>query len=205
MNHDRTSVKLLSRKEVTFMTLLTSSLAGQFIFLCFGIFFLFLLVSAFFTKRTIVGGGQSWRMTVLIIALVAFVLSPRIRNPLDASRVLWPQTLAVGIIADMVSLLGLIVVLWARVTLGGNWSAWVVLKENHELIERGPYAYVRHPMYYGSLLMMLGWAILYGRVTGFALWIICFFGLWFKARHEERLLTKHSPEAYPRYKARTKA
>jgi len=157
------------------MTLLTSTLAGQFILLCFEIFFLFFLVSAFFTKRTIARGGQGWRMAVLIIALVAFVLSPRIRNPLDASRVLWPQTLAVGIIADIVTVLGLIVVLWARVTLGGNWSAWVVLKENHELIERGPYAYVRHPMYYGSLLMMLGWAILYGRVTGFALWIICFF------------------------------
>src|SRR6058998_2449238 len=125
------------------MTLLTSSLAGQFILLCFGIFFLFFLVSAFFTKRTIARGGQDGRMAVLIIALVAFVLSPRIRNPLDAGRVLWPQTLAVGIIADIVTVLGLIVVLWARVTLGGNWSPRVVLKENHELIDRGPYAYVR--------------------------------------------------------------
>ena len=193
------------RSNIILMTLLTSSLAGQFIFLCFGIFFLFFLASAFFTKRTILKGGRGSRMGVLIIAIVVVVLSRRLRTPLDTSRVLWPQTLAVGIIADIVTLLGLIVVLWARVTLGGNWSPRVVLKENHELIDRGPYAYVRHPIYYGSLLMMLGWAILYGRVTGLILWIICFFGLRFKARQEERLLTKHFPEAYPRYKARTKA
>ena len=97
------------------------------------------------------------------------------------------------------------VALWARKTLAGNWSADPMIKENHELIERGPYAYVRHPIYSGMLLMMLGAAIFSGRAGAFAILAIIFFSLWYKARQEERLLTEHFPEEYPKYKARVKA
>jgi protein-S-isoprenylcysteine O-methyltransferase Ste14 len=53
--------------------------------------------------------------------------------------------------------------------------------------------------------MMLGAAIISGSVGAFAVLAIIFFGFWFKASQEERLLTKHFPDAYPNYKARVKA
>jgi protein-S-isoprenylcysteine O-methyltransferase Ste14 len=51
-----------------------------------------------------------------------------------------------GVAADVLILLGLYLAIWARVTIGRNWSATVTFKENHELIVRGPYRFVRHPI-----------------------------------------------------------
>lgn len=47
----------------------------------------------------------------------------------------------------------------ARLWLGHNWSAQVTVKQDHELIRSGPYALVRHPIYAGALLALLGTAI----------------------------------------------
>jgi protein-S-isoprenylcysteine O-methyltransferase Ste14 len=100
----------------------------------------------------------------------------------------------------------LAITIWARVVLGGNWSGNITFKENHELIEHGPYRYVRHPIYSGLCLMVLGsTTILSGRVAGLIPPIIFFLGFWSKARREEKLLTKHFPDTYPDYKARVKA
>jgi protein-S-isoprenylcysteine O-methyltransferase Ste14 len=65
--------------------------------------------------------------------------------------------------ADWVAWLGLAVTMggcafaiWARATLGSNWSSLVTVKQDHELILRGPYAVVRHPIYSGVLLALTG-------------------------------------------------
>jgi protein-S-isoprenylcysteine O-methyltransferase Ste14 len=51
---------------------------------------------------------------------------------------------------------------WARRHLGRNWSADVVIKEDHALIRTGPYRHVRHPIYTGILFAFLGTAIAIG-------------------------------------------
>lgn len=175
-----------------------SNLTGQFITLCWAIFIVYWIVASFGVKRTVERRAGWWRVFILLIAVViAFNLT-------NHDVILWSRTLAIGIIADIVTLMGLVIVLWARTILGGNWSSDTVLKENHELIQRGPYRYVRHPIYSGLLLMVLGAAIFYGRATGFAALAIFFITFWFRARQEEKLLTKQFPEAYPDYKARVK-
>jgi len=80
----------------------------------------------------------------------------------------------------------------------------VTLKQNHELIQSGPYRLVRHPIYSGLLVMILGTASLVGQVGGFVAFVVCFCGFWIKLRQEEALLTKHLP-GYSEYKAHTKA
>ncbi len=109
-----------------------------------------------------------------------------------------------GIPGDVLVLIGLFIAISARIALGGNWSARVTLKENHELIERGPYRLVRHPIYSGLLLMILGTAIVVGQVGSFVVLAFCSFGLWVKLRREEALLTKHLP-GYSEYMRRTRA
>ena len=52
---------------------------------------------------------------------------------------------------------------WARIVLGRNWSAEVTFKQGHELIQSGPYALARHPIYTGLIVMALGTALNYGR------------------------------------------
>ena len=122
-----------------------------------------------------------------------------------AGTTIWPNSLTDEIIADAITLAGVIIALWARTALGGNWSTNIEFKERHELITRGPYQYVRHPIYSGLLLMTLGVMIIYDHDVGLVMFLVIFIGLWIKASQEEKLMTKHFPQAYPEYKARVKA
>ena len=176
-----------------------SNLTGQFINLCWAIFIIYWIVASFRVKRTVEKQAGWWRTLILLIAAaIGF-------NLIRRGAILWSYTPTIGIIADIVTLIGLIIMLWARTVLGGNWSTAAALKENHELIQSGPYRYVRHPIYSGLLLMVLGVAIYYGRAAGFIAFVIFFIASWLRARQEEKLLTKHFPEEYPSYKARVKA
>lgn len=103
-----------------------------------------------------------------------------------------------------VTALGLGIAIAARIHLGGNWSARVEIKENHALIRTGPYRYVRHPIYSGILLALLGSAITldhWRALLGFGL---IFAALWLKARHEEARLRQVLPD-YDAYASQTAA
>lgn len=172
-----------------------------FIILCFVIQITFWIVTAFSTKRTSENTG-GWTMRILAIIIVGSIIFLRTQIstfiPFFDFR-FWPHSLTAGIIADIVTLAGMLTMISARIALGKNWSANVIFKENHELITHGPYAYARHPIYSGLILMVLGTAIYSGSFAVFLLFILFFFGAYYKARKEERLLVKHFPEAYPAY------
>lgn len=98
---------------------------------------------------------------------------------------------------------GLGVAVWARIYLGRNWGMPMTQKDEPELVTAGPYSRVRHPIYSGLLLAVLGTALatnLYGLVAVAAL------GAYFtySAKVEERQLSVTFPSSYPSYKARTK-
>jgi protein-S-isoprenylcysteine O-methyltransferase Ste14 len=93
---------------------------------------------------------------------------------------------------------------WARRHLGRNWSAHVVVKEDHVLIRSGPYRYVRHPIYAGILFAMLGMALAIGEwraLVGFAAMVLSFA---IKSRQEERRMRETFAE-YADYQRRTAA
>jgi protein-S-isoprenylcysteine O-methyltransferase Ste14 len=116
----------------------------------------------------------------------------------------WPQP-ASAYVGAASCVAGLVCAIWARWTLAGNWSSNVTFKRDHELIVRGPYRFVRHPIYTGLLLMSLGTAVAQTRVGGFVAVLFWFTGFWIKLREEEQLLTRHFPTEYPAYKSRVKA
>src|SRR5262249_61858300 len=107
--------------------------------------------------------------------------------------------------ADAVPVLRLLIAAWAGWVLGRNWSSNVVFKERHELIEGGPYHFVRHPIYSGVLLMLFGTMLVWGRLVGVVAFIVVIAGLSVKATLEERLLIRHFPESYARYRQRVRA
>jgi protein-S-isoprenylcysteine O-methyltransferase Ste14 len=78
------------------------------------------------------------------------------------------------------------------------------LKIEPELVSRGPYAVVRHPIYAGILLAIVGSAL----VVGFFWWLlvlaICCPYFLYSAVREEQLMTQEFPGRYPAYKRRTK-
>jgi protein-S-isoprenylcysteine O-methyltransferase Ste14 len=98
-----------------------------------------------------------------------------------------------------------LVAIRARFQLGGNWSAIVAVKRGHTLVQTGPYAAVRHPIYAGLLLAMLGTAIGYGEAGGFLGVVVAFAGFLAKARSEEWFLLTEFGEDYREYRTRVRA
>jgi protein-S-isoprenylcysteine O-methyltransferase Ste14 len=171
---------------------------------CWAIFFVFWFVSSFFVKPTLEHATSSTAMIVRIaVLLVVFFLILGRVAVLHLPAL--PPTLLRSVAGDTVCVLGLLLALWARVTLGRNWSGNVTFKEGHELIRTGPYAVVRHPIYMGVLLMFIGTMIVVGRVEGIIVVVGMIPAFWMKLRAEERLMTRHFPTEYPAYKKQTKA
>jgi protein-S-isoprenylcysteine O-methyltransferase Ste14 len=108
-------------------------------------------------------------------------------------------------VAVAICALGSVVAIWSRKTLGAEWSRDVELKQGHKLVERGPYALMRHPIYTAHLLLGLGTATGSGRLVAFAGLASFVVGFWIKLKQEERLLVRGFPNEYPAYKARVKA
>ena len=92
---------------------------------------------------------------------------------------------------------------WGRVHLGALWSASIARKPGHRVVDTGPYALVRHPIYTGIL-----WAALMTDVAAATLPALVSFaallgGFWLKAKVEERFLGEQlGREAYHAYRDR---
>jgi protein-S-isoprenylcysteine O-methyltransferase Ste14 len=110
-----------------------------------------------------------------------------------------------GALGLLLVLLGVAFAIWARLQLGGNWSATVTVKEGHTLVCRGPYTVVRHPIYSGLLLALLGVALIVGEVRGLLGVGVLFLSLWLKSRMEERFMLEQFGAGYRQYQKHVKA
>jgi protein-S-isoprenylcysteine O-methyltransferase Ste14 len=175
-----------------------------FIECCWVAWAVYWVVMAFATKRTVERGGFLGYRLVAGALIVGMLAAGRLLHVSSESQ-LWHTPLALGVVTDCIVLAGAAFTVWARITLGRNWSAEVTFKQDHELIESGPYALARHPIYTGLIAMALGTAINYGRAIGFVVLVgLCGAG-WWKARQEEQIMSRHFPHAYAEYKTRVHA
>ena len=90
-------------------------------------------------------------------------------------------------------------------TLGRNWSSVPQVKEQHELVVKGPYRIVRHPIYTGLILAAAGTALAQNRGSWLFMGVLILASYWLKIRVEERLMMETFPEEYPEYRRRVKA
>jgi len=116
-----------------------------------------------------------------------------------------PDTMIVYWLGLLAVIAGIAFAIWARVCLGRNWSGIVTVKENHELVRGGPYAIVRHPIYSGLLLAILGTAIVFGEWRGLLAFCFLTVAFLFKLRREERFMEESFPDTYPSYRAQVPA
>lgn len=177
-----------------------------FIAYCWLIFWVFWLVASFSAKKTAKVQSKNWSLRFAVLSLgLYFIMKEAPLLSAYADVRLWPSGRQVDLLADALALSGLVVMVWARLTIGRNWSAEVVLKEDHQLAMTGPYAYVRHPIYTGLLMLMLATAIDYGAVSGFVIFAAFAAVFIYKSRIEERFMAEHFPDAYPAYMKKVKA
>lgn len=150
---------------------------------------------------------QTWKEMVLrliVVALVLIVLAvPPVRQTFRALQAYQAQRVVLGVAGVVLCIAGVGLAVLGRFYLGRNWGLPASRKENPELVNNGPYRYVRHPIYGGIMLAMLGTALGAG-----AFWVVplvLFSGYFvYSARREESIMIAQFPEQYPAYMRRTR-
>jgi protein-S-isoprenylcysteine O-methyltransferase Ste14 len=166
------------------------------------ILLLYWAISFLGTKRTTYRYNPGKRLAVVGVLVLLIYADPLLPAPFQVPIV--PRSLTTEWLGTALCALGVAFAIWARRTLGRNWSGNPTLKEGHELIQGGPYRLVRHPIYTGILTALLGTLLGYGSYAellpvGYAL-----VALHFKMKIEEGLMLRQFPESYPAYMRRTK-
>ena len=180
-------------------------LAKNVITVCWGTFFVVWVLAALFTKRTVYHQSGARNLSYMLPIVLGWYLvfrGYRFGSPFNLHLI--PQTEAILVAAALFCLAGVGLCLWARAVLGRNWSGTVTLKENHELIVRGPYQFVRHPIYTGLLIMILGTWMEQAHLAGLIGFVLVFISLWIKSSGEEELMLQQFPDQYPAYRQRVK-
>jgi protein-S-isoprenylcysteine O-methyltransferase Ste14 len=170
------------------------------------IFLIYWAVSALRAKQSV--GGTVWwrhaalRLSILVLVVLAWLI-PDVHRILGRALAHESDDVLTGVIGAVVVALGLGLAIYARIYLGRNWGMPMSRNQNPELVTGGPYAFIRHPIYSGVILAMLGSAIGLGLV-----WVppLVGFGAYFiySARREEEFMIQQFGEIYRAYMRQTK-
>lgn len=167
--------------------------------------FLLWAISARHAKQTVDSKAEGRSQVALWFVWLAWFLmfSHGLRRPPLSLRFMSPTNFSVFTGLGL-TFLGLAFAVWARLSIGRNWSGYIELKEGHQLIRSGPYAIVRHPIYSGFMLATLGTAIAFGDWSGLVAFVLIV-GAWgYKATLEENALIEKFGSEYEEYRRRVK-
>lgn len=158
------------------------------------------------TKRTQERASFGSRLLYGVPVVAAFYLLFGDNVPMVwfSSR-LFPRHFGIEILAVSLTAIGIAFAIWARVYIGENWSSAVSIKVGHQLVRTGPYAWVRHPIYSGLLLAMIGTALARREVRGLLAIVLIWLGFWIKSRMEEGFMRKTFGPEYLDYSKTTGA
>jgi protein-S-isoprenylcysteine O-methyltransferase Ste14 len=128
----------------------------------------------------------------LVAAQCLFIGLLLLTGPLLSFKLLWLQIIAV--------LLGI----WAVQTMHlGHFNIVPDPRPDTQLVEAGPYRWIRHPMYASILLYFLPLILIDFTPIRFVFYAALVIFLWLKLSYEERLLSEKLPD-YADYRLRTK-
>jgi protein-S-isoprenylcysteine O-methyltransferase Ste14 len=150
-------------------------------------------------KRPAAGSQLAYRALTLLgfVLMFGFVaVAPAshqtrlldVPGPLAFTARLWTVSDGLGWAMAGVAALGFAFAWWARLYLGRLWSGFVTRKEGHRIVDTGPYALVRHPIYTGIDVASIALVVVKASPIAIAGAILVIAGYWLKARIEERWL-----------------
>ena len=167
-----------------------------FVLVTWAVFWVYWLIAAAAAKASTRDRRSRPAGGLILVVIVALRL-------LRGNETFSIHSVAVQIVGVVLFVAGLALAVWARIYLGRNWGMPMTERAEPELVTSGPYRFVRHPIYSGILLAILGSALC---TTLFWLALLVLLGVYFiySARVEEQRMTGSFPSQYPSYKARTK-
>ena len=142
--------------------------------------------------------GRLWHIGIMVLVFMLLYSDRFALGPLGWRFV--PEGTLVWAPGIVLTYIGASLAIWARYSLGQYWSGRVTLKEDHQLIRFGPYAYVRHPIYSGLLLAMAGTASVVGEWRAVVAFLLALVELSRKAAKEEALLATEFGDQYGEYR-----
>jgi protein-S-isoprenylcysteine O-methyltransferase Ste14 len=162
------------------------------------------LLAGMHTKIIVKKETGTNRLLYLVLMFVAFALvySSRLRIGFLGMKFISPSVASLWI-GLVIHLCGIGLGVAARWKLGENWSGTVTVKRDHELIQTGPYALTRHPIYTGIFFGLLGAVVIQGEMRGLIALVILFLALHIKIAKEETFMKQLFP-SYTGYARRTK-
>jgi protein-S-isoprenylcysteine O-methyltransferase Ste14 len=177
----------------------------QWMELCWVVFGLYWLVSALGRKVTKKRETYLQRMgyTVPLVLAFYFLFRPEAHYYGWLGARFVPGDVVWRWVGVALTGAGVAISIWARWHLGSNWSGVVTLKEGHELIRTGPYRTIRHPIYTGILLGLLGTMTTVGEIRGLIALAIAWMSFYVKARREESFLAQEFGPAFAEHRRNT--
>jgi protein-S-isoprenylcysteine O-methyltransferase len=140
-----------------------------------------------------------WFVSVAEFLLYALPLSSL---PLLGQR-LAPRYTSLEVVGAAMCAFGVAFAIWARHVLAGSWNNVATLQNGHALVQHGPYALIRHPIYFGFMTSTVGLILVLPEVRALVLLtdiVFCFR----KMKPEEKILRDTYPNDYPVYEQRVK-
>jgi protein-S-isoprenylcysteine O-methyltransferase Ste14 len=160
------------------------------------VFWIYWLASATTSKQSVKSG---WRTRLAgVTAVGVFLIAGVLRGGSLAVH-----NVVLEAIGTLLFACGIALAVWARLHLGRNWGMPTSQRVEPELVTSGPYRFVRHPIYSGLLIAVLGTALV-DNLLGLIVVAVLIAYFYYCGIVEERNLAATFPQAYPEYKSRTK-
>jgi protein-S-isoprenylcysteine O-methyltransferase Ste14 len=180
----------------------TPGLLVDFSWMLFAVYWLIAAVGAKkASKKEPVGARLAYIAFMVVGFFLLYDFAPPILDFLNHRFV--PTDQWIRWMGGSLTLAGTIFAIWARATIGKNWSAEVQIKQDHQLIRSGPYAHIRHPIYTGILLAVFGTALVVGEYRALLGLIVIYLGFARKAKKEEAFLAAQFGPAFDEHKRHT--
>lgn len=161
------------------------------------------MIAAFWSDRAAKRPGAASELLYRVVTFFCAFLLFSPNRGFHGQFGLWTPSEAVGWALVGLAAAGFLFCWWARLHLGRLWSGWVTRKADHHIVDTGPYAIVRHPIYTGIILSAFATAVLKGSVVAVCGAAVMTIGFWIKARLEERFLRQElGADAYDSYRRR---
>jgi protein-S-isoprenylcysteine O-methyltransferase Ste14 len=172
--------------------------------LWFGIFVLW-AITGITSKQTVQSKSEGpSRIAVWIVWLAWWLLLTHGFHFEMLSVRFVPKAASVSYAGLAITIAGLALSVWARIQIGRNWSGLIQVKEGHQLMHKGSYAVVRHPIYSGFMLATLGTAIAFGEISGLLSFVMILAAWGYKSRLEETAMVEHFGAEYETYRRKVK-